>query len=78
MTKRGFITICELGKTFHMLKNSSDYDILEQNRMRFEKILFKESMTIVLRKKYDFIEHLHFKLKYINQNILNKGIIITL
>jgi len=45
-------TLSKLEKMFHIFSNNIDCEILVQDEMRFEKsfqILFKESITMVLR-----------------------------
>jgi hypothetical protein len=52
--KRGFFTLIELEKIFYLFSISIDCEILSWSGMTFEKknlILFKESMTIMLRTK---------------------------
>jgi hypothetical protein len=42
--KRGFITLGELEKMFHLFSNSIDWEILSQDEMRFEKS-FKSNLN---------------------------------
>jgi hypothetical protein len=37
MIKRGFITLDELGKIFHLFSNSINWEIIGQRGMRFQK-----------------------------------------
>ena len=54
MIKKGFMTLDELEKMFHMFSNSIDNKILAQCTITFEKsflILFKELIIIDVQKK---------------------------
>jgi hypothetical protein len=69
----------ELGKMVHLFLNNIDYEIPVYGIKRFKKSLniIKQINDYNVENKYNLTEHTLSMLKCPNQNILDKGIIIT-
>ena len=80
MIKRGFITLGELGKMFHLFTNSIDRLIIGQSRVRFEKKIksYSNDQWLLCREKtwFNMADILHALM--LNQNIIDEMILITL
>jgi hypothetical protein len=76
---RGFISLSELGKIFHLFSNNIDCKILMQGEMRFEKS-FKSYLNNnwLWCWEQTWFDKASKNWWSINQNILHKWIIITL
>jgi len=78
--KRWFITLDELGKMFYMFSNSIDWEILSQVGMRFEKSSksYLSNQLLLYREQTWFNIVDIFYALMLNQNIIDKSILITL
>jgi hypothetical protein len=78
--KKGFITLGELGKIFHLFSNSIDWEILGQGGIRFEKSFKSNSndQWLLSREQtwFNMTDILHALM--LNQNIIDERILITL
>ena len=80
MIKRGFITLGELEKIFHLFSNSIEWEIISQGGMRFEKGFksYSNYQWILCKEQtwFNMADILHALT--LNQNIIDERILNTL
>jgi hypothetical protein len=78
--KRGFITLCELGKIFHLFPNSIDWEIFVQNGMRFEKSFksYSNDQWLLYGEQTRFNKTIILHALMFDRDIIDERILITL
>jgi hypothetical protein len=80
VVKRWFITVGKLEKIFHLFSNSIDWEILNQCGMIFEKSFksYSNDQWLLCKEQtwFNMANILHDLM--LNQNIIDKRILITL
>jgi hypothetical protein len=78
--KRGFITLGELEKIFHMFSNNIDWEILGQCGMRFEKNFksYSNDQWVLYREQIWFNMADILYVLMLNRNIFYERILIIL
>ena len=73
------ITLDELEKILYIFLNNIDYNIIAQDKKRFEKIsnLIQKINGYGIKNKYDLIEQTHND-QISKSNMIDKGIIVKL